>query len=205
MQDQDTARSGLSRWVLDASDAVLRLERLVLTGLMGLLIALVLLNVVTRYAGIPLYWVDEASVYCIVWLTFVGASAMTRLRLDFAVTLLTDKLGSRGVRIAKAAASTGVLLLGLALLAMCWLYMDPVGLARAGFDAREFAADSFNFLYTERTQTLNWPTWVLYLTMPIFAVSMTIHGLANLLEDLGFAPRVAHAGFASLSNADSVN
>ena len=52
---------------------------------------------------------------------------------------------------------------GLALAAMCWLWMDPVGIARAGFDAKEFAGESFNFLYTERTQTLNWPTWVLYL------------------------------------------
>jgi hypothetical protein len=71
--------------------------------------------VATRYAGVPIYWVDEASVYCVVWLTFIGASAMTRLRLDFAVTLLTDKLGEKAVRIAKATASGGVLLLGFAL------------------------------------------------------------------------------------------
>lgn len=194
----------MSRWVLDASDAVLRCERVALTGLMALLIALVLLNVVTRYTGVPLYWVDEASVYCVVWLTFVGASAMTRLRLDFAVTLLTDKLGTRGVRIAKAAASTGVLVLGLGLLAMCWLYMDPVGLARAGFDAREFAAGSFNFLYTERTQTLNWPTWAVQLILPIFAFTLSLHALGNLVEDLGLQPRRLHTEF-HVANADAVN
>ena len=106
MQEKANGPAGLTRRVLDASDIVLRLERHLLTGLMGLLMALVMLNVVTRYGGFPLYWVDEASVYCVVWLTFVGASAMTRLRLDFAVTLLTDKLGVKAVRIAKAAAST---------------------------------------------------------------------------------------------------
>ena len=204
MEEHALKRGGFSRWVLDASDFVLGFERRLLSGLMGLLIVLVLLNVVTRYGGFPLYWVDEASVYCVVWLTFIGASAMTRLRLDFAVTLLTDKLGAKAVRVAKASASGGVLLLGLALLAMCWLYMDPVGIVRWGFDAKEYAAESFNFLYTERTQTLNWPTWVLQLILPIFSATFTVHALANLLEDVGAAPRRVHEGF-DVVNADAVN
>jgi len=152
----------------------------------------------------PLYWVDEASVYAVVWLTFIGASAMTRLRLDFAVSLLTDQLGPRAAHAAKLAASAGVLCFALALLAMCWLWMDPVGLARAGFDAKEYAAESFNFLYTERTQTLEWPVWVLQLIMPIFALCMSLHALANLLEDARLAPRRAHPAFQA-DNPDAVN
>src|SRR5438094_126852 len=81
-----------------------------------------------------------------------------------------------------------VVVFGVALVITCVLWMDPIGLARAGFDGRKLAAETFNFLYTEHTQTLNWPTWVLYLTLPIFAVSMTVHGLANLLEDLELVP-----------------
>jgi TRAP-type C4-dicarboxylate transport system permease small subunit len=204
MQEKANGPAGVTRWVLDASDGVLRCERHLLTGLMGLLIVLVMLNVVTRYGGIPLYWVDEASVYCVVWLTFIGASAMTRLRLDFAVTLLTDKLGAGAVRFAKAAASGGVLVLGLALLAMCWVYMDPVGLARYGFDAKEFAAESFNFLYTERTQTLNWPVWAIQLILPIFSVTLSVHALSNLIEDLGLQPKRCHVAF-NIANADVVN
>ena len=111
---------------------------------MFVLTALILVNVVTRYTGFPIYWVDESAVYSVVWLTFIGASAMTRLRLDFAVTLLTDKLGARGPSASPRSIATlaGVLLFGLALLAMCWLWMDPVGIARAGFDAKEFAGES---------------------------------------------------------------
>lgn len=192
------------RWVLNASDALLRLERWLLTFLMSLLTALILLNVVTRYSGFPLYWVDEASVYAVVWLTFVGASAMTRLRLDFAVTMVTDKLGEKNARIAKVVATAGVLIFALALLAMCWIWMDPVGIARKGFDAKEYAADSFNFLYTERTQTLEWPVWVLQLIMPIFALCMSLHALANLLEDLQLAPQRKHPAFAA-ANPEAVN
>lgn len=186
------------------SAGLLAVERLAIMGFMFLLAGLILLNVVTRYSGIPIYWVDESAVYSVVWLTFVGASAMTRLRLDFAVSMLTERLSERGRKTAKVIATGMVVTFGLSLAAMCWLWMDPVGIARAGFDARAFAGETFNFLYTERTQTLNWPTWMLYLILPIFAVSMTIHGLANLVEDLGLVPPAAIRGFV-LSDVDGVN
>ncbi|WP_314325538.1 TRAP transporter small permease [Comamonas aquatica] len=192
------------RWVLDASDVLLRLERRALSFLMSLLTVLILINVVTRYSGMPLYWVDEASVYTVVWLTFIGASAMTRLRLDFAVTMLTDKLGPRSAQIAKVIATSGVLIFTLALVAMCWIWLDPVGIASKGFNAKEYAAESFNFLYTERTQTLEWPVWVLQLIMPIFALCMSLHALANLLEDLRLAPKRTHPAFLA-TNPDAVN
>ena len=192
------------RWVLDASDALLRMERWLLTFAMCFLTALILLNVVTRYSDMPLYWVDEAAVYTVVWLTFIGASVMTRLRLDFAVTMLTDKLNPRHAKVAKVIATAGVLIFALALLAMCWTWMDPVGIARKGFDAKEYAAESFNFLYTEHTQTLEWPVWVLQMIMPIFAVCMSLHALANLLEDMNLAPKRQHPGFTA-TNPDAVN
>ena len=181
------------------SAALLAAERFAVAGLMFLLTALILLNVVTRYTGAPLYWVDESAIYSVVFLSFIGASAMTRLRLDFAVTMLTERFSERGMRIAKVVATCIVLLFGLTLLWLCVLWLDPVGLARAGFDARALAATTFNFIYTERTQTLNWPVWALYLIMPIFALSMTIHSAANLLEDLEVVPRVDQAGFLRTS------
>ena len=192
------------RWLLDFSGGLLRMERHALTALMALLILLILLNVVTRYTGMPIYWVDEAAVYTVVWLTFVGASVMTRLRMDFAVTMLTDQLGARGARVAKSVATLGVMAFGVAMLWMCWQWMDPIGIARYGFDAKEYAAESFNFLYTERTQTLNWPTWVLQLILPVFSATFSVHALANLLEDLGAAERRIHPGF-DVVNADAVN
>lgn len=200
-----TRQHGWARWVQQASAAILRIERVALMLLMGALTLMILLNVVTRYSGMPIYWVDEAAVYLVVWLCFAGASAMTRLRLDFAVTLLTDYLGERMARRVKAVATASVLIFGLAMLAMCWLWMDPVGIAQYGFDARAYAADSFNFLYTERTQTLNWPTWVVQLILPVFALGFSTHAAANLVEDLGLQPRAAIAGFDLGSAEETVN
>jgi TRAP-type C4-dicarboxylate transport system permease small subunit len=186
------------------STAVLRAERAALTVLMSLLVLLILLNVVTRYSGIPIYWVDEAAVFTMVWLTFVGASVMTRLRMDFAVGLVSDQLPPGGAKALKVIATFGVLVFALALVWMCWVWMDPRGIAAAGFNAKDYAEASFNFIYTEHTQTLEWPTWVLQLILPIFSLTLTVHAFANLLEELEASPRVVHHGFDVVS-ADAVN
>ena len=192
------------RAILGLSAALLRVERLAIMGFMFLLAFLVLLNVVTRYAGAAIYWVDESAVYSVVWLTFIGASAMTRLRLDFAVSLLTDHLSERAKVIAKVIASIGVVVFAVLLAWMCWLWLDPAGIAAAGFDAKAYAGKSFNFIYTERTQTLNWPTWALYLIVPLFSLTMFVHGLANVMEDLGLVPRAQLQGF-SFGQTDGIN
>lgn len=205
IDDAMAARSrsiSLPEAVVALSGRWLRLEQRAIQGLMFLLCGLILLNVATRYSGRPIYWIDESAVYSVVWLTFIGASAMTRMRLDFAVTMLTERFSPRGAAIARALSTLAVLLFGIGLGVMCWLWLDPVGIAQAGFDAREYAANSFNFIYTERTQTLNWPTWVIYLIMPLFALSMSLHALANLLEDLGLVAKQELPGFAA--NADGV-
>ena len=192
------------RWAMALSTAVLRAERAALTVLMSLLVALILLNVVTRYSGMPIYWVDEAAVFTMVWLSFVGASLMTRLRMDFAVGLVSDQLPPGGAKVLKVIATFGVLVFALALVWMCWVWMDPRGIAAAGFNAKDYAEASFNFIYTEHTQTLEWPTWVLQLILPIFSLTLTIHAFANLLEELEASPRVVHPGFDVVS-ADAVN
>ena len=192
------------RWAMALSTAVLRTERAALTVLMGLLVLLILLNVVTRYSGTPIYWVDEAAVFTMVWLTFVGASVMTRLRMDFAVGLVSDQLPPGGAKVLKVIATLGVLVFALALVWMCWVWMDPRGIAAAGFNAKDYAEASFNFIYTERTQTLEWPTWVLQLILPIFSLTLTVHAFANHLEELEASPRLVHPGFDVVS-ADAVN
>lgn len=189
--------------IVAVSGGLLRVEHRAIQALMFLLSALILLNVVTRYTGYPIYWIDESAVYSVVWLTFIGASAMTRMRLDFAVTMLTERFSARGAAIFRVIATLGVVLFGVALGVMCWLWLDPVGIAQAGFDARDYAGQSFNFIYTERTQTLNWPTWVIYLIMPLFSFTMTLHALANLFEDLGLVAKQELPGFAA-ANADGV-
>lgn len=172
-----------------ASQAVLTVEKLLSGLLMGLLLGLILVNVATRYMKAPLYWIDEASVFTMIWLGFIGASVMTRLRVDFAVTLVSDQMSAKNAARLRALATALSLCFAVGLVVMCWRWLDPLGLAAAGFDARAYAAETFNFLYTEKSQTLEWPNWLIYLVLPLFALTLTLHTAANLLEDLGLARR----------------
>jgi TRAP-type C4-dicarboxylate transport system permease small subunit len=190
------------RGLVSLSEGLLMLEKLAVAAFMTLLLCLILINVGTRYAGIPLYWVDEAAVYATVWLTFIGGSALTRLRLDFAVTLVSEKLSPRNAERLQALATFIAFLFAVGLVVMCWNWMDPLGIAAAGFDARDYAGESFNFLYTERTQTLNWPTWTVSMVVPLFAVSMSVHTAANLAEELGLHPKIVRKDFNA---AEGVN
>jgi len=103
----DAPALGARRIVVRTSSILLAFERIALMGLMYLLTALILVNDVTRYSHFPIYWIDESAVYCVVWLTFIGAYAMTRLRLDFAVTMMTERLSARNQKIAKVMATSG--------------------------------------------------------------------------------------------------
>lgn len=192
------------RALVALSNGTLYVECKLIASFMFLLTFLILLNVVTRYSGASLYWVDESAVYSVVWLAFIGGSAMTRLRMDFAVELLTENLSVPNKKIAKIIAGLGVLGFSLVLVWMCLLWFDPLGLWQAGFDAKALAANSFNFIYTEKTQTLNWPTWLMYLIIPIFSLTMVIHSAANLVEEIGWAKLSKFPQF-NLSNAESIN
>ncbi|MGQ9367061.1 TRAP transporter small permease [Azospirillum sp. ST 5-10] len=187
------------RGVSAASNAVVRVER-VLGGALGLAVALlILLNVVTRSLDMALYWVDEAAVYAMVWLGFVGASLTVRLRAAVAVTLLWDMLPPELRHPVHVAADACVLLMALALAVMTWNWFDPPGLAAAGFDLAAFSGDTFNFIYQTRTTTLGIPKFLVWLVVPWTAATLTLHAVANLAETLARAPSaVADAAVGSL-------
>jgi TRAP-type C4-dicarboxylate transport system permease small subunit len=169
------------------SDRLARLESGLLAACVAAILALILLNVVTRTLGAALYWVDEAAIYAMVFATFVGASLMVRRRLDFAVTLLVDRLPEHARRWVQAAVAALTLGFALALLWMCWRWFDPWTFARLGFDEKAFFRETFNNVYRERTLTTGTLKVWFFLVMPWFALTTTLHAAANLLEDLSAA------------------
>ena len=69
---------------------------------------------------------------------------------------------------------------GLFLMSVKWY--DPIGLIRHGFDFEEFAANTYNFIYQEPTNTLGIKKFWIWLVIPIVSLRMSLHALANLLE-----------------------
>ena len=170
------------RWVSRISNAILRIEKLLITFLAAALVLLILLNIVTRAAGAAIFWVDELAIYTMVWMALIGASAMLRMRIGVAVTLVTDLLPPRQRRVVMRLVDVVLLGFALALFILCWLWYDPVALVQSGFDLDEFAASTFKFIYTEPTNTIGIPKFWVWLAVPLMAAAMTIHAVANLLE-----------------------
>jgi TRAP-type C4-dicarboxylate transport system permease small subunit len=164
------------------SNAILRAEKLLITLLAAALVLLILLNVVTRAAGAAIFWVDELAIYTMVWMSLIGASAMLRMRVGVAVTLVTDLLPPKVRRAVMRLVDAILLGLAVTLLILCWRWYDPVALVQSGFDLDKFAASTFKFIYTEPTNTIGIQKFWVWLAVPLMAAAMTIHAAANLLE-----------------------
>lgn len=181
------------------SDRLASLERLLLIACLALLLALILLNVITRSLAASLYWVDEAAVFAMVFICFLGTSMMTRKRMDFAVTLLTDRLSGPARRWIQVTASACTLGFALILITVSWIWFDPGTFASLGFDERRFFRETFNPVYREATATMGIAKVWFFLVVPWFALTLAIHAAANLVEDVSAA-----LGLAELRPHDEV-
>jgi TRAP-type C4-dicarboxylate transport system permease small subunit len=161
----------------------------------------VLLNVGLRVFGITIAWADELAVYAMILSGFVGASLMLRARIDPAVLLAHEIVPERVARALRVVVSAGSAAFGIVLFWLCLRWFDPAGLMAAGFDVAEFEMQSFNFIYTDTTPVMAVPSYWFYLVMPWFALTLSVHALANLAEDFGLIGRRADPAGLALSEA----
>ncbi|MBY4891310.1 TRAP transporter small permease subunit [Rhodobacteraceae bacterium N5(2021)] len=143
---------------------------------------LILLNVVTRSAGNAIYWVDEAAIYTMVWMTFLGASAAIASRQQVAITVLTDPLPEGAKRVAAKLVDVAVFAFACAMIYFCWRWYMPLALAEAGFETMAFQRATFNFIYAEPTSTIGIQKWIIWLVMPLFSLGVFLHATAHLLN-----------------------
>lgn len=142
---------------------------------------LILLNVVTRAFGQAIYWVDEAAIYTMAWMTFLAGSAAVHHGNSVAVTLLEDSVGPSLARVLRIFKDLCVLVFALLMVWFVWRWYLPLDLAQAGFDVRAFQGSTFNFIYSEPTTTLPFRKWIVWLVMWSFAFGVLLHSLSNLL------------------------
>ncbi len=152
-----------------------------LAALMALCVTLlILLNIVTRYFGAALFWVDELAIYAMVWMTFLGASAALHHRSAISITLLADAVPQGTKRAILKTVDVIVFVFALAMLWFCWRWFLPLDIARAGFDTQAFQGATFNFIYAEPTSTLGVPKYLFWMVMWLFALGATVHSAMHL-------------------------
>ncbi len=166
------------------STCLAHLEEIAAAFLAAAITLLILTNVAFRALGSPLYWISELAIYAMIWMTFLIAGAVLKRRQGIAVTLLSDALPSFGRKLVGVFVDTMVLGFALILLWLCWRWYQPWTLMQAGFDTRTFQGETFNFIYAENTSTLGVRKFWLWLILPWFAFSLSLHGATNLWQSL---------------------
>ncbi len=156
------------------SRRVARLESMLAILLMLLMVVLLLSGTVARAAGHPLIRSDEAAMLTMVWTAFIGASLGVREGSHMAIRLLPDQLGAQAALwVTRAgAALTAIFLIAFAL--MLWNWFDLPGLIATG-GATALARETFNFIYSEPTQTLGLPKFLFWLVMPFSTLAALLH------------------------------
>lgn len=159
-----------------------RLEIIAAAALAASVTGLILFNVVTRAAGQAIYWVDEAAIYAMVWMTFLAASAALHYRTSVAVTVLNEFLPPRAQHWLGRFVDLVIFVFACLMVWILWRWFMPLELARAGFDVKAFQSATFNFIYAEPTNTLGLRKVWVWLVMVLFTFGAALHGAANLLN-----------------------
>jgi len=170
--------------VLRTSDWIARIEAVLLKLLVAAVLMLMVLNVASRAVNWSLYWVDELAINLMVVFAFVGSSLMFAQRRNFAVTLVSDAVSATNRRRLSIAVQCVNLGFALFLAYATWVWFDPLTLAMNGFNLQAFFEATFNSVYQEVTNTIGVRRLWFFLVMPLFAVTLTIHSAACLLQDL---------------------
>ena len=173
------------RLIKGLSALVAKLERMALIVLALLVTVFILLNVVTRSLNVALYWVDELAIYSMIWMVMIGASTKIHHRQGISVNLAQFIVGENLWRIFKRVVDVLIFLFSATLVWLAWIWYDPATLASLNFDTEAFSRDTFNFIYQEPTLTIGVPKYLVWLVMPLTALTMTIHSCANLFNPGG--------------------
>ena len=166
------------------SNTIIKFERKFVAFLALVITLLALLNVVTRALHSALFWVDELLIYTMVWMVLIGSSVMVRNKSGIATTFFVDIFGQRLQKRFACLVDIVIFCFAIVFTLLCWRWYDLPALIRVGFDTQAFATTSFNYIYQEPTTTLGIPKYLIWLVMPLVALTLLIHSAANLIETL---------------------
>ncbi len=155
-------------------DAYYRLLRIVLTGLMGLLIVPVSLQVLSRYTGlIPRWiWTEEVARFCFMWIIMIGSMIAVRDSTHFDVDVLPKPKTARGQAWSRLVVHGFMLIVAVVFVRYGWDYA-VFGLQQ------ESELTGINMLWIHAAYMLAGVTWVAFLGEKIAAAVAVLRGRAG--------------------------
>ncbi|WP_301109342.1 TRAP transporter small permease [Sporosarcina sp.] len=146
----------LSSWI----ETLEKVMAMILIAAMTIIIAVA---VVFRYfLNAPIYWANEASIFIMAWITFIGGSLGLKYKSQASVTFLVDRLSEKGRKYLEIV-SYVIILAFIAIL----LYL------------------SYEWLITvlnQKSSTMRIPMWIPYASVPVGLSFAFIHLLTHLVN-----------------------
>lgn len=166
------------------SRLLLRAEIFLAASLVAVIFATMVAGAFARTAGRPILWADELAVHLMVCLAFIGASMGVALRNHMSVGVLPDYLGAKGKQWLALGADGLVLVFLCVMLVLCWRWFDLPGLIAAG-SGKAFAAQTFNFVHVDPTQTLGLRKIWFWSIVPLSTLTAMVHTVAQMGQAIG--------------------
>jgi TRAP-type C4-dicarboxylate transport system permease small subunit len=157
-------------------DAYLRLLRWLVTGLLGVMIVPVTLQIVSRYTGlIPRYiWTEEAARFCFIWIVMLGAIIAVREGTHFEVDVLPAPRSPRGEALLRLIVALLMLVFALVFVWYGWGY--------AVFGSNQTSElTGINMLFIYGVYLVAGLSWVAFLGERILAAVAVFRGDAAAL------------------------
>lgn len=152
-----------------AEQVLVRVNGVVIAGMLFVMFLLVFANVVTRYAfGFSLNWAEEASRFLMIWITYLGAGLAMREGQHAAITLLHGFLPDHIAR-------------GLRAFVAFIMIAFMATLAVLGFQYSKMTMD-------QTTAGLRLPSGAVYLAVPIGAIGFVLHLVAGFPDYIKGTP-----------------
>ena len=139
----------LSRWI----ESIEKFIAMILIAAMTLVIAAA---VIFRYFfNDPIHWANEASIFMMAWITFIGGSLGLKHKSQASVTFMVDRFSDKGKRIIEIISYTIILAFMLLLLYLSYHWV--------------LAA------WHQKSTSMRIPMWVPYLSVPTGLTFAFIH------------------------------
>ncbi len=170
--------------LISISNKLARLESLAARCMVVLVLLLIVVNIVTRYTGIPVYWIDELAIYAMIWMVFITLPSLVAQRKNISVNIIVDLFGSGPEKLLRLLSDSIILITSGLMLYFSISWFDPINLLRVNMDINQFSISTFNYIYQEPTNTLAFNKFIVWSVIPVSFLLCVLHGFINMIVSL---------------------
>ncbi len=139
-------------------NTIIKIEKGIGGVLLLLMLCFVFFGTVGRYTGLyNMFWSDEASRYCMIWMVFLLAGLSAQNGQMFSIDLLSEKLSKRGQK-------TFVIVRTILVIAFC-IFACIYGWQMITHQIR----------INQTSPAMKMPMWLMYASVPIGCLILIIH------------------------------